>query len=268
MQQEWGRTSGTSFILKTTTPWCSGVSSVIRPRCAFTTWLPYRNGISPFDLIQTCRLSEKSRNIHRSGGPYILHTGQCGQVPLHATWTCRSCWIFQNKYRRWRSSVERLRCSYASTILRHSRLYLCEAWSSMAHPCGRWDGLGSCPVFHVVQYCRRCQNGCEYAYYVVGKFCEDGFTLFFCEGTHGEGLVSMVRVECKVAALTEKKLWLSIWNRCNEVSISPISNSHRDLPIGLAASIACGVILKINLLRSGLDRFENIWQVSGRTDYN
>lgn len=46
-------TSGVSFMLYTTTPWCSGVSSVIRPRCALSTWLPYRKGISPFGLIQT-----------------------------------------------------------------------------------------------------------------------------------------------------------------------------------------------------------------------
>lgn len=46
-------TNGTSLILKTTTPWCSGVSSVIRPRCALTTWLPYKKGISPLGLIHT-----------------------------------------------------------------------------------------------------------------------------------------------------------------------------------------------------------------------
>jgi len=45
-------TSGVSFILYTTTPWCSGVSSVIRPRCAFKTWFPYKNGISPLGFIQ------------------------------------------------------------------------------------------------------------------------------------------------------------------------------------------------------------------------
>lgn len=36
----------------TITPVCSGVSSVIRPKCAFTTLLPYKNGISPLGLIQ------------------------------------------------------------------------------------------------------------------------------------------------------------------------------------------------------------------------
>lgn len=48
-------TNGMSFILNTTTPWCSGVSSVIRPRCALRTWFPYKKGISPFGFIQTCR---------------------------------------------------------------------------------------------------------------------------------------------------------------------------------------------------------------------
>lgn len=47
--------SGTSAMLKTTTPWCSGVSSVMRPRCALTMWLPYRNGSSPAGLIQIWR---------------------------------------------------------------------------------------------------------------------------------------------------------------------------------------------------------------------
>lgn len=39
-------------MLNMTTPWCSGVSSVTRPRCAFKTWLPYKYGISPLGLIQ------------------------------------------------------------------------------------------------------------------------------------------------------------------------------------------------------------------------
>lgn len=45
---------GTLLMLRTTTPACSGVSSVMRPRCALTTWLPYRNGSSPLGLIHTC----------------------------------------------------------------------------------------------------------------------------------------------------------------------------------------------------------------------
>jgi hypothetical protein len=49
-------TRGISAILKTTTPWCSGVSSVILPKCALTTWLPYKNGISPLGFIQTWSL--------------------------------------------------------------------------------------------------------------------------------------------------------------------------------------------------------------------
>lgn len=40
-------------MLKTTTPWCSGVSSVILPRCAFKTWLPYKNGSSPEGFTHT-----------------------------------------------------------------------------------------------------------------------------------------------------------------------------------------------------------------------
>lgn len=48
-------TNGMSFMLNTTTPWCSGVSSVIRPRCALRTWFPYKKGISPFGFIHTCR---------------------------------------------------------------------------------------------------------------------------------------------------------------------------------------------------------------------
>lgn len=52
-------TTAISAMLKITTPWCSGVSSVIRPRCAFTTWLPYRKGISPLGLIQTCDVLQR-----------------------------------------------------------------------------------------------------------------------------------------------------------------------------------------------------------------
>lgn len=35
-----GRTNGMSAMLNTTTPWCSGVSSVIFPKCALTMWFP------------------------------------------------------------------------------------------------------------------------------------------------------------------------------------------------------------------------------------
>lgn len=45
-------TKGESDIEKMTTPVCSGVSSVILPKCAFTIWLPYKKGISPLGLIQ------------------------------------------------------------------------------------------------------------------------------------------------------------------------------------------------------------------------
>lgn len=67
-------TKGVSDILKTTTPWCSGVSSVILPKCALTTWLPYRNGSSPAGLIHTCTqwskqssaiIHKETRVIHR-----------------------------------------------------------------------------------------------------------------------------------------------------------------------------------------------------------
>lgn len=34
------RTNGRSFMLNITTPWCSGVSSVMRPTCALTMLLP------------------------------------------------------------------------------------------------------------------------------------------------------------------------------------------------------------------------------------
>ena len=47
-------TNGMSFMLKTTTPWCSGVSSVMRPRWALATWFPYKKGISPLGFIHTC----------------------------------------------------------------------------------------------------------------------------------------------------------------------------------------------------------------------
>jgi hypothetical protein len=40
--------NGVSFMLYTTTPWCSGQSSDHLPTCAFTTCEPYKNGISPF----------------------------------------------------------------------------------------------------------------------------------------------------------------------------------------------------------------------------
>ena len=40
-------------MLSTTTPWCSGQSSLHRPMCALTTLPPYRKGISPLGLTQT-----------------------------------------------------------------------------------------------------------------------------------------------------------------------------------------------------------------------
>ena len=58
------RTNGTSAMLYTTTPWCSGTSSVILPRCALTTWLPYRNGSSPAGLIHTCALATRIKCCH------------------------------------------------------------------------------------------------------------------------------------------------------------------------------------------------------------
>jgi hypothetical protein len=56
-------TSGTSLMLKITTPWCSGVSSVMRPRCALTTWLPYRKGISPLGLIHTYTQCQRTKSV-------------------------------------------------------------------------------------------------------------------------------------------------------------------------------------------------------------
>lgn len=68
---------------KMTTPVCSGVSSVILPKCALTIWLPYKKGISPLGLIQIlcCNHLKKfqlEKIIHRSrpfrkkkGGIYL-----------------------------------------------------------------------------------------------------------------------------------------------------------------------------------------------------
>ena len=52
-------TSGTSFMLYTTTPWYLGVFSVIRPRPALATWFPYKNDCSVFGLTQTCVTEHK-----------------------------------------------------------------------------------------------------------------------------------------------------------------------------------------------------------------
>lgn len=46
--------SGTSFILKQTTPAYCGVFSVMRPRPDLSTWFPYRKDISLLPFIQTC----------------------------------------------------------------------------------------------------------------------------------------------------------------------------------------------------------------------
>ena len=43
--------------------WCSGVSSVMWPKCALSIWLPYRNGISPFGLIHTSNFVVQIRHI-------------------------------------------------------------------------------------------------------------------------------------------------------------------------------------------------------------
>lgn len=116
-------TRGISFILKTTTPWCSGVSSVILPRCAFTTWFPYRKGISPFGFIHTwyCEstISKDFRTtIHL---PCTWHILQHSPEMWCAAWICRFCWICQGMYPGWQDLAVQLRSQDALMPPKHSR---------------------------------------------------------------------------------------------------------------------------------------------------
>lgn len=89
-------TNGMSFILKITTPWCSGVSSVILPKCAFTTWFPYKKGISPLGFIHTWNLwlsatRKKPWRLMTCYSPCIWRTVPHNQVQLCAVWICHFC---------------------------------------------------------------------------------------------------------------------------------------------------------------------------------
>lgn len=58
--------NGKSLIEYTTTPWCFGVFSVIRPRPALVTWFPYKNCCSADVFNQTLYLvvTQKKTNMN------------------------------------------------------------------------------------------------------------------------------------------------------------------------------------------------------------
>jgi hypothetical protein len=113
-------TRGTSAMLNTTTPWCSGVSSVILPKCAFKTWLPYKKGNSPdglthtyelsaFLLIYTVKPTAWTATACRPDIPCTLRTLPSNLMMWFPAWICPFLRIYQNMFRGILSLIVRLR---------------------------------------------------------------------------------------------------------------------------------------------------------------
>lgn len=132
-------------MLKTTTPWCSGVSSVILPKCAFTTWFPYKNGISPFGLIHIWRSQSYPTNSRYRDVLCTLHIARHSPKQWCAAWTCHFCWICQNMCQDWQDSIERRRFLSALKLLKHNRHDPSAAGNNMAHLDGQWGERDSFP---------------------------------------------------------------------------------------------------------------------------